>query len=188
MKTFIFFVFLITVIFCGEAFAQIASVDALYRNLVRSDNSGYLPNYVQNRGAEIDVSPKDGALLPKTDVEKQAQEIIELENVRRAKRLAAKKEREKWNKTVEAAKNNSLTPAHIQEIAKRAKENDPQALEIFAFLNARGQGMKQNLTEAYVAYSKAAKLGVKKAEENAKAVYGAMNAQQRAELEAQNLR
>lgn len=59
------------------------------------------------------------------------------------------------------------------------QKNDPKAVEVLAWMNARGIGIKPNLVEAFNLYQKAAALKVPLAAENALLVYKSMNAEQR---------
>ena len=137
--------------------AHATSLDEIYRDLVRSDNSGYLPMFVKNRNAPDFLLDDEAAL--------------------KAARL-------KWQNTLLAVKNNHVTPVELEEIQKHVNDNEPQAVELFAWMFARGIGVQTDLVRAFHLYRKAAALNVPNANNNAAQVYKAMTREQRESLNA----
>lgn len=174
-------------LFCAfSGLAEAASLDEMYRDIVRSDNSGYLPMFVKNRSLP-DVLMEEEILkkLPpevQTQVPNPAPAPINLTNDRAAREAAAAAAQQRWVNALQAVQYNQVTPLVLEEIHTRVTLHDPKAVEVLAFMNARGIGIQTNLPRAYELYQLAAKLGVPKAAENAKAVYRAMNADQRRTL------
>lgn len=93
-----------------------------------------------------------------------------------AARLAAI---QRWENALKAVEENRVTPLELEIINDYAAKNDPKAVEVLAWMNARGIGIKPNLVEAFNLYQKAAALKVPRAAENALLVYKSMNAEQR---------
>lgn len=165
---------------------QAATLDELYRDIVRSDNSGYLPLYVKNRHSpdflldeeELKKAQESADALPinKDDM------VIDFENKRKERELEKIAIKLKWQQTLEAVKDNRVTPVELAEIEKRVKKNDPQAVEVYAFMYARGIGVKPDLIKAFNLYQQADKLKVPNAMENAAKVYKSMTPAQRQEL------
>lgn len=171
----------------GAAFpCSAASLDELYRDLVRSDNSGYLPLYVKNRNApefifddsELEQAKEHKPLLPVNSNDL----IIDFENHRLQRELEATAQKLRWQQALEAVKHNKVTPVDLHEIETRANQNNPTAVEIYAYMYAKGIGVKPDLIKAFELYQQADKLGVKNALQNAAEVYKAMSFDQRAQL------
>lgn len=165
------------------------SLDELYRDIVRDDNSGYLPLFVKNRTApnfifddsEIKKIKASAPLIPISG----NNEIINFENKRRQKELEEAIQQQQWQQTINAVKKGRVTAVELNEIEKKAQLNDAQAIEINAFIYAKGIGVKPNLIKAFRLYKKAEELKVPNAKENAAKVYKAMTKQQRKDLIAQ---
>lgn len=167
---------------------QATSLDELYRDVVKSDNEGYLPMFVKNRRVP-DVFSEEDVLkkLPEQKVEQENTTIkeakpINLINERKIREEEKKKALLKWQNTIEAVQQNRVTPVELEEINNHIEKNDPRAIEIFAWMNARGVGVPVNLADAFHLYQRAATLNVPKAAENAALVYKAMTKQQRESL------
>lgn len=164
------------------------SLDELYRDVVKSDNEGYLPMFVKNRRIP-DIFSEEDALknVPDQKTEEQNAIIktakpINLINERKIREEEEKKALLKWQNTIEAVRQNRITPVELEEINNHIAKNDPRAIEIFAWMNARGVGVPVNLKDAFHLYQRAATLNVPKATENAALVYKAMDKQQRESL------
>lgn len=97
-------------------------------------------------------------------------------DTQKAARLAAI---QRWENALKAVEENRVTPLELEIINDYAAKNDPKAVEVLAWMNARGIGIKPNLVEAFNLYQKAAALKVPLAAENALLVYKSMNAEQR---------
>lgn len=167
---------------CGSA----SSLDDLYRDIIRSDNQGYLPLFVKNRkmpdilGTEnLLPQPADATAEPTTKTGGKSVSLInpipEKEAAQRAKQL-------KWEQTLKAVEQNRITPLELDEIYYRIRLNDPKAVEVLAWMYTKGVGVQADYVEAYKLYRKAAALNIPQAQENAGLIYKAMNEEQRKKL------
>lgn len=157
-------------------FAQVSNLDEIYREIVKSENQDYLPLFVKNREAPDFLRDIEQVETKQTNAQ---QEIIELQNKRKIMREKQKAEELKWQAVILAVQQNQLTPFDLEEIDKRVKDNNPAAVEVLAFMNAKGQGIEQNLIKAFLLYQKALNLNVNQAKENAIIVYKSMNREQK---------
>lgn len=87
-----------------------------------------------------------------------------------------------WENTIKAVRENRVTPIELEEITKRAEQNNPRAIEIYAWMTTKGVGVRQDLIKAFLLYQKAAKLGVLNAENNAAQIYRVLSPDERAAL------
>lgn len=163
------------------------SLDELYRDIVKSDNKGYLPLFVKNRNApdfledeKIEV-PKETQAQINAKLENELK-VVKLENERKIKEQAILAEKHKWQKTVDAIKTGQITPIELEEVEKRVNKEDLHALEIYAWMNAKGVGVKQNLLKAFNLYQQLAHLNAPNASKNAALVYRSMTREQRESL------
>ena len=165
--------------------ARAASLDTLYRDVIRSDNDGYLPLFVKNR-SEPDVLIEEQILQKATTQEVQKNDIksnpINLTNNTRQKEALKRAKQLKWEQTIKAVQENRVTPIELDELNYRARLNDAKAIEILAWMYTNGVGVAQNLPKAFNLYRQAEKLQVTNADKNAIAVYKAMNPEQRASV------
>ena len=165
--------------------ASAGSLDELYRDLIKSDNEGYLPMFVKNRKAPDILTDKQ---ISDSDVAQPAEAVVEetLEvnfvDPRKVKEEAEKAALQKWENTIKAIQQNNVSPVDLEEIITQSDKNNPKAIEIYAWMNTRGVGIKQNLLKAFELYQKAAKLNVANAENNAAQIYKDLSADQRAQL------
>ena len=163
--------------------ASAPSLDELYRDIVRSDNQGYLPMFVKNRSIP-DVLIEEEILrqIPENQESQPKKNIphpIYISNDRDAQKAARLAAIQRWENALKAVEENRVTPLELEIINDYAAKNDPKAVEVLAWMNARGIGIKPNLVEAFNLYQKAAALKVPRAAENALLVYKSMNAEQR---------
>lgn len=159
------------------------SLDEIYRDIVRNDNQGYLPIFVKNRKhPELlfdDDLTKQNSSEVKVIQETPLVQLVDERKIREEKRLA---ELKRWNDAVAAIKENRVTPAELEQIDRYANNNDPKAIEIKAWMYAKGIGINQDLVEAFNLYRKAGELGISTATKNAAEVYRSMNREQRESL------
>ena len=87
-----------------------------------------------------------------------------------------------WNDIVDAVKNGRVTAFDLAEIQRLSEQDDVQALELLAWMYATGNGVRQDLQQAYMYYLCSARQGAPLAYENMRAVYQAMTPQQRSSL------
>lgn len=181
-KSFIF-ILLSLVILSGSVHAT--SLDEIYRDIVRSDNRGYLPMFVKNRNTPdflLDEEIPKKVEVKETEVENT--QAINLENERKKRDAAIAAQKQKWQDTLTAVKTNRVTPMDLEEIQKRVDENQLDAVEIYAWMNARGVGIKPDLIKAFNLYQKAASLNIPNATKNAAQIYKIMTPVQRESLNA----
>ena len=162
-----------------------ASLDELYRDIVRSDNMGYLPLFVKNR-KEPDIAVDEG--LDKVDAEnfvlKAKGETKEVKLINEARKKAALRRAKqiKWEQTLKAVAENRVAPLDLEEINQRVKLNDAKAVEVLAWMYTKGVGVKQDLVKAFKLYKKAEGLQVSSAAQNASLVFKAMTADEKAKV------
>lgn len=159
-----------------------ASLDDIYRDIVRSNNSGYLPLFVKNRQQpdillmEEEMSgytPPIGlkAITPDKTL-RLSPEFDQSDTIAKARRA-------QWLKTIAAIKSNQVTPLELDDVFMRVQENDPKAIEILAWMYTKGVGVPVDYVLAFNMYKRAALMNVANAERNALIVYKAMNETQR---------
>jgi hypothetical protein len=167
----------------AEQAAWASSLDDLYRDIIRSDNSGYLPLFVKNRQSPNMLAEDEWLEQVKT-VHSQDVEggVVDLSTDYRQKSILDKSRQAQWLKTVAAVKANQVTPFELRDITGRVKENDPKAIEILAWMFTKGVGVSKDFVEAFYLYKRAAHLKVAHAEENARLIYQAMNDDQRRQI------
>lgn len=178
-KNKIIFYTLVSIFFSNPTFA--ASLDEIYRDIVRDDNSGYLPIFVKNR-TRPELLFEEELPKAKTNLQTTQTPVVTLTNEYKIKADAKKAEEENWKNALKAIQANQVTPKDLKVIDEQIAKNNPQAIEIKAWMYARGQGIKQDLISSFVLYRKAEKLGVKDALKNAAQVYKSMSREQRESL------
>lgn len=161
--------------------AQAASLDDLYRDIIRSDNEGYLPLFVKNRSTPDILNEESYNADAKNNLQ-QTRHPINLTNNRLQKEAFVRARQLRWNKTLKAVEENRATPLDLSEITYRVSLNDAKAVEVLAWMYTRGVGVRQDLPAAFRLYRQAEKLQVPQAAENAALVYKAMTPEQRALL------
>lgn len=170
--------------------AQATSLDNIYRDIVRSNNSGYLPLFVKNRKQpEITIpdeeikkilpAPTNLKLISPNQRLKLSSDFDEIDALSKAQHY-------QWLKTIAAVKSNQVTPLELDEIYNRANSGDAKAIEILAWMYTKGVGVTIDFVEAFNLYKKAALLNVTNAERNAMIVYKAMSENQRQQVKNQN--
>lgn len=176
------FCFLITIILLAAQDGHATSLDDIYRDIIRSNNSGYLPLFVKNRhqpslllddeDLQEAPSPSQLKLLSPNQKVKLSSDFNHLDALAKARHY-------QWLKTIAAVKSNQVTPLELNEIYNRARNQDPKAIEILAWMYTKGVGVTMDFVEAFNLYKKAATLNVTNAEQNAMRVYQAMTETQR---------
>lgn len=162
---------------------QAVSLDDIYRDLVKSDNEGYLPLYVKNRHTPEFLGEEIQDKVQNTSLSKEIpSETINLINERKIKEDLLKQEQKNWEDTLNAVKTSSITPQDLAEIEKKVKNNDPKAVEIYAWILARGTGIEQNLPKSFEMYQRASLLNVPDSLKNAQEVYKAMTPEQKSQI------
>ncbi len=178
-------IFSIGIIWLYASSVWATSLDELYRDVVRSDNMGYLPLFVKNR-KEPDIAVDDA--LDKVDAETFVLKVngetkeVKLTNEARKKAALRKAKQIKWEQALKAVAENRVSPLDLEEINQRVKLNDAKAVEVLAWMYTKGVGVKQNLVEAFKLYKKAESLQVSSAAQNASLVFKAMTADEKAKI------
>ena len=166
--------------------AEASSLDELYRDIIRSDNQGYLPMFVKNRNIpDILVEEEILKRIPDDnpdDLKTSNQKPLNLINNRPDPNALRKAIQLKWDNTLKAVAENRVTPVELKEIEYRVQQNDPKAVEVMAWMYTKGVGVSPDYIKAFHLYRKASELQIPKAEENASLVYKAMNEEQRRSL------
>ena len=182
---FIICAFLLFFVVSKGAFA--AGLDEIYRDLVRSDNRGYLPLFVKNRQAPS-VIDDGNKVLSNDDFESSANALekglnnINFQNERLIKKAELEEAEIRWKKVLANVQSGYVSSFELDELNKREQENNSQAVEVLAWIYSKGVGVEPDLIKAFHLYKKAIALKVPEAMENAVKVYKAMSAQQKAEL------
>ena len=164
-----------------------AGLDEIYRDLVRSDNRGYLPLFVKNRQAPS-VIDEDKIVLPNDDFEESSDVLekglneINFQNERLIKKAEFEEAEKRWKKVLANVQSGYVSSFELDELNKREQENNSQAVEVLAWLYSKGVGVEPDLIKAFHLYKKAIALKVPEAMENAVKVYKAMSSQQKQEL------
>ncbi len=180
MKTIKILVFAFFVLVMEAGTVHAVSLDEIYRDIVRADNRGYLPMFVKNREApDFDDNQVDLSAVPEPAPEDTSPlnpdlEIVKLENQRKIREEKLKAELAKWHGVIENVKAGNVTPVELRALEVRAEQNNPLAVEILAWVYARGVGVQPDLVKAFTLYQQAAGLGVADAQLNAAKVYKAM--------------
>lgn len=190
MKKFRTIVFALIISAFHAGAVQATSLDEIYRDIVKDNNKGYLPLFVKNRNApdflEDDETLK--AVKPVAPIKNDEQlRAVNLENERKKREAAQKAAELKWQRTIANIQAGKVTPVELEEVNTRMKNNDTHALEIYAWMLARGVGIQQDLIKSFAIYKQAADLNIPNASKNAALVYKAMNRQQRETLAKANL-
>lgn len=164
--------------------ASASSLDDLYRDIIRSDNRGYLPLFVKNRNAPVTLaSEEDFSNFKEEELSPaDAPETVRLSTQVKNRNALAKARQLQWLKTIAAIKSNQVTPLELEDVTSRAKENDPKAIEILAWMYTKGVGVSKDFVEAFALYKKAAQLKVANADRNALLVYRSMTEEQRRKI------
>lgn len=154
----------------ADAWAFGRTLDEIFRDTVRRENDGHLPRYIINRGL-----PPIPERKPPTPEQAAAQArmhgpgIVEFEPGRPMA----------WVDVVQEVAKGAPGPFAVEEVRRRARAQDPQAVELLAWMHANGVGVQPDLRAAFRLYLEADALGVEGARENAGAVYRSMNVEER---------
>lgn len=165
--------------------AQASSLDDLYRDVIRSDNDGYLPLFVKNRSMPdvlIEEEVLKKASSPTNSELKGFTKTINLTNDFQANEAAKRAKQLKWEQTLQAVQENRVTPLDLDEITYRVSLSDAKAVEVLAWMYTKGVGVSPDFVAAFRLYQQADKLNVQGAKENAAKVYKAMTAEQKSRI------
>ena len=185
----IFYCFLLVDMLLMPVNVRASSLDGIYRDIIRSNNSGYLPLFVKNRHLP-DILLSDEELKKSISTSSNLKPIEPNQKLKLSSDFAdvdalKKAQHYQWLKTIAAVKSNQVTPLELDEIATRARSGDAKAIEILAWMYTKGVGVSTDFVEAFNLYKKAALLNVANAERNAMIIYKAMNETQRQQVKNQ---
>ena len=171
IRNVVFFFFLI-VWSVSQANAFGLTVDQMYRNVLDSER-------------ETPFSSKDKSLLAFKKVDSKPETIWREKkayfekDVQKTEEFQPKKE---WKEIVAAVKRKNVSPFDLAEIRRLSEYENPEAIELLAWMYATGTGLRQDLQKSYTYYLQAAHLGVASAYDNVRTVYRAMSPAQRSSL------
>ena len=187
MKKAFFLIFGLLISAVWNSNCEAAGLDEIYRDLVRSDNRGYLPLFVKNRQAP-DLVGEEGLskdLIRPVVIDEQAIKGLEdISLVNERQRLSAEREAAelRWQQALKNIQAGYVSSIELEELSKKEKESDPQAIDVLAWIYARGIGVEVDLIRSFNYYKKAIALGVPQAKENAIKVYKAMSPEEKSRL------
>ena len=164
-----------------------AGLDEIYRDLVRSDNRGYLPLFVKNRDVpnifeNEDLSGDDFSSVSTNEEMLKGLDDINLDNDRQRRSAERDAAELRWQQTLRNVQAGYVSSVELEDLNIKERENDPQAVEVLAWIYARGVGVEVDLIRAFNYYRKGISLGVPQAKENAVKVYKAMSAEEKNRL------
>lgn len=159
------------------------SLDDMYRDIVRSENDGYLPTYISDKDTiDIQLDDNDIKKIETPKLNQDENTIVYLKNKRKENNAIDSAKEKEWEEIVTAAKTTRISPYHYTKIQKMADNNNPKAIELLAWMKANGTGCSQDLVSSYYLYKKASRLKVKNANKNALLVYKSLPDKTRREL------
>ena len=185
LKLFVFTAFLLL----GSNLCLAASLDDIYRDVVLKDNQGYLPMFVKNRHAPDfldDTTEVEASAISseETIITETPPAPIYFEDRRKERKEQLEEEKRKWEETISAVKKNRVTPNDLAKIDNMANNNNPRAVELYAWMFATGTGVNQNLLRAFSLYHQADNLNVGSASSNMSAIYKIMTPEQREQIKS----
>lgn len=149
------------------AFGQ--TLDEVFRGALREEHDGTLPPFVVNRG--LAPYPERKPMTPE-----EAAELARRQQGLPALDLTGEMS---WVEVVTEVANGTPSPFAVDAVRRRSKDGDGQAIELLAWMNANGVGVRRDLGNAFDLYSRAHTLGVEGAKENAQAIYRSMSVGER---------
>ncbi len=181
------FIVLGSLVCCMALQAQAAGLDEIYRDLVRSDNRGYLPLFVKNRHAPniYDEEIINSEVIKPLVIDAQTlQNLEDINLVNERQRRSAEREAAelRWQQVLKNVQNGYVSSVELEELLKREMNNNPHAVDVLGWIYARGIGVKPDFVKAFNYYKKAAVLKVPNATENAVKVYRAMSPEEKSKL------
>lgn len=164
-----------------------AGLDEIYRDLVRSDNRGYLPLFVKNREAPKIFDDENilNQMSQPSGLSEQnlnGLEDVNLDNERQRQSKEREEDELRWKKVLKNVQSGFVSSVEIEELTKRERENNPQAVEVLGWIYAKGIGVEPDLIKAFNYYKKGTALSIPQAKENAIKVYKAMTPAQKSSL------
>lgn len=144
------------------------TLDDMFRDSLKRDNEGDLPDFVLNKDGVRLLGP---AAPPPPPPEGFEPPVIVYEKEEAAPPPP-------WEDVVAAIARNDAQPEHVAVVERLADEGRPEAVELLAWMRANGASVAKDLPQAFRLYSRAHALGVPNARENAVAVYQSMSAEE----------
>lgn len=170
----------------SQAFAFSRSLDEIYRDMLREEYNGELPDYMINKGIktqdfyndlarEEGVSIHYGSSIGATD---SGGKSVSLEKGGYGTETISRD----WKRIISVVSKDMISPFDVQEIKQRVDRDDKKAVELLAWMYTVGRGVNQDKKKAWQLYNKGIFLGVPNAEYNAKAIYKTLNRHERSQL------
>jgi len=183
MNKFIALFLLFLAIIPKEASSFGLSLDDMYRDIVRSENDGYLPTYISDKNTlDLQLDDNDVKKIESPKLENEENKVVYLKSKRKENKAKIEAEKKEWQQIVNAAKRAKISPYHYTKIQDMADNKNPKAIELLAWMKANGIGCSQDLVSSYYLYKKASRLKVKNASKNALLVYKSLPDNTRREL------
>jgi hypothetical protein len=168
-----------------QTFAFSRSLDEIYRDMLREEHNGELPEYMINKGIEThdfydDLADREGggthygSSLGTVDSGK----AVSLDRGGYGTDSMSKD----WKRIISVVAKGMVSPFDVQEIKQRVDRDDKMAVELLAWMYAVGRGVNQDKKKAWQLYNKGIFLGVPNAERNAKAIYKTLGRRERSQL------
>lgn len=174
-----------TCFFTSQSFAFSRSLDEIYRDMLREEYNGELPDYMINKGVQTQdfyegLAREEGAGLHYGS---------SLGTVDKGKAVSLEKGgygsenmSKDWKRIISVVSKDMVSPFDVQEIKLRVDRDDKMAVELLAWMYTVGRGVTQNKKKAWQLYNKGIFLGVPNAEHNAKAIYRSLSRRERSQL------
>lgn len=182
MKFRLFYLSISVFFVASEASAFGLTADQMYRNLLTNENNGILPSYYSSSRRNEDqprLAFKKAESKPEKIWQEKEGSFLDTKGI---DDFSSFQHNDDWNEIVKEVKLGRVTPFCLEAIQRGSDTGNPHAVELLAWMYATGTGLKQDLTKSWTYYLQAAHLGVPSATANARAVYQAMKADERAQL------
>lgn len=154
----------------AQAWAVGPSLDEIYRSAVRGEHDGELPAYFLRRG--MAPIPERKPLTPEEALAASRAAGSPID-------LPPDQGELPWLQVVQEIAGGQPGPFAVEAVRARAEGGDSQAVELLAWMNANGVGVRRDLARAFGLYQQAEANGVPGARDNAQAVYKAMAPEER---------
>ncbi len=154
--------------------------DEIYKELIKLDNNGVLPSYINETKNKYDQTyiPLEIKTLSHIEaVEEFNKEITIPDN-----RMPFPNQKKDWNAILKSVATGFPSAFDINQIKVMTENSNPEATELLAWMYANGIGVKKNLSSSWFLYMKASSLNIENAKENAKKVYDSMSISEKNKL------
>lgn len=179
--------------------AQAPTLDRLFRDMLRAENDGELPSYLRDQGANdprvsapaagaeamtatpgSDGDSADGPGAPDPLTPNSPPNATDpLLQPGEPPLAGPAMPGRRWTEVIEAIQGGTATPFDVAEVQSRADRDDPEGVELLAWMFATGTAVPRDLPAAYALYRRAALLEVPQAATNAEEVFRVMTPAER---------